>query len=722
MNAPITETAQATRETTAAPAGSPARRPVGEDDIAQLVWIADPQIAPDGTRAAFTRVHVDREADDYRTAIWLADVAGGNARALTFGPKDRQPRWSPDGRTLAFVRTPEGKTDSELWLLPMAGGEARMLATLAGGVSSPAWSPDGTRLAFTSGFNPALDEPKKDKPKHEPGRVVTRPVFRENDSGFIDFDHRDHVWVVEAGVAEAGTLTAAGAAAPATPSANGTAGKPRALTCGRFAESAPRWSADGRRVLFLSDRRDEPWFGSDENVLYAVAADLAEPTAGDALEVVVDPKGGIYTWTEGPRGAVALASTVTPPKPNSYDKPTLLLAPGPGAAVKDLGAPHPMVFGETVGADQHPPRGGGSIPLAFTDNGAAVLVQVCHEGASYLARVDAATGELKLLTPPRRDLISGTAAAGGRHWALVLGSSDTPGDLCHFDAATGALTTLYAPNDALLQGLALGETEEFWCDAFDGRRLQGWIVKPPGFDPAKKYPMVLEIHGGPHTAYGCGFYHEFHHLAGAGYVVLFTNPRGSTSYGAEFANVIQYKYPGDDVLDLLSCVDTLLARGYVDEKRMGITGGSGGGLLTNWIIAHTHRFAAAVTQRCVSDWASMYYSSDFALFSTHWFKKPPFEDPAEYAERSPATYASRIETPLMVIHSEDDWRTPIHEGEVMFRALKQQKKTVVMVRFPGESHELSRSGMPSRRAQNQHHIRSWFDKYLLGKAVTEYDG
>ncbi len=707
MTAPEAGTSAPERAAAEGERAAASRRPMAEDDVANFVWIADPQISPDGSRVAFTRVHVDREADDYRTAIWLAGVAGGEARALTFGAKDRQPRWSPDGRTLAFVRTPEGSTEGELWLLPTGGGEARKLVALAGGVSSPAWSPDGTRLAFTSGFNPALDEPKKEKPKHEPGRIVTKPVFRENDSGFIDFDHRDHVWVVEVPGADA-----APAAAP----------KPRALTRGRFAEGAPRWSADGTRVRFVSDRRDEPWFGGDENALYAVRADLAEPTDGAALELVADPKGGIVAWAEGPGGTLALISTVTPETPRSYDQPTLLHRAGGAAAFRDLGAAHPAAFGETVGSDQHPPRGGGATPFAVAEGGAALLAQACHEGASFLARVDVASGALRRLTPERRDLVSGTASADGRHWALVIGSHETPGDLFHLDAATGALTRLHAPNDAFLAGIALGRTEEFRCDAFDGRKLHGWIVTPPGFDPAKKHPMVLEIHGGPHTAYGWGFYHEFHHLAGAGYIVLFTNPRGSTSYGAEFANVIQYKYPGDDYLDLMSCVDALLARGCVDEQKLGVTGGSGGGLLTNWIIAHTHRFAAAVTQRCVADWAAMWYSSDFALFSTHWFRKPPYEDPAEYAERSPAALASRIETPLMVIHSEEDWRTPIHEGEVMFRALKRQRKTTVMVRFPGESHELSRSGKPSRRAQNQHHIRSWFDKFLLGKQVTEYDG
>ena len=264
--------------------------------------------------------------------------------------------------------------------------------------------------------------------------------------------------------------------------------------------------------------------------------------------------------------------------------------------------------------------------------------------------------------------------------------------------------------------------EEFWYDSFDGRKIQGWIVKPPDFDPRKKYPLILEIHGGPHTAYGQSFYHEFHAFAALGFVVLFTNPRGSTTYGQEFGNVIQYQYPGDDHGDLMAGVDALIARGYVDEDRLGVTGGSGGGLLTNWVITKTKRFKAAVTQRCVSDWASMYYSSDFTLFEPSWFKKPPFDDPKEYLDRSPVTFARAIETPLMVIHSEDDWRTPIGQGETMARALQQQRKTVVTVRFPGEGHELSRSGAPSRRVQRLQHIGQWFQRYLLGKSFPEYDG
>jgi len=266
----------------------------------------------------------------------------------------------------------------------------------------------------------------------------------------------------------------------------------------------------------------------------------------------------------------------------------------------------------------------------------------------------------------------------------------------------------------------LGDIESFDYPSFDGTRIQAWLVKPPGFDPKQKYPLVLEIHGGPHTAYGVGFFHEFHVLAAAGYLVLYTNPRGSTTYGQSFADCIQYRFPGDDYKDLMAGVDHVVAKGCVDESRLGVTGGSGGGLLTNWIVVKTNRFAAAITQRCVSDWSAMWSTCDFSLFQPFWFRGAPWEDPKDFAERSPVTHLANVETPLMVIHSEEDWRTPIGQGEAMFRGLLYQKKPTVMVRFPGENHELSRSGTPSRRVQNQQHIRRWFDHWLQAKPAPEY--
>lgn len=357
--------------------------------------------------------------------------------------------------------------------------------------------------------------------------------------------------------------------------------------------------------------------------------------------------------------------------------------------------------------------------MAITPDGHAIFAYAWR-GASRLARVELGSGRLEDLTDASGDVIAGTVSADGRRVAYTLGSVRAPGDLWVCDLASRTHTCLFAPNAELLEASTLGEVEEIEYPSFDGTLIQGWLVKPADFDAKKKYPLILQIHGGPHVPYGVAFFHEFRVLAAAGYLVLYTNPRGSTSYGQEFANCIQYRYPGDDVHDLMAGVDFVIARGCVDEKRMGVTGGSGGGLLTNWIVAKTDRFAAAVTQRCVSDWAAMWYSSDFALFTPTWFRKAPFEDPAEFAGRSPATFLANVKTPLMVIHSEEDWRCPIGQGEAMFRGLKVQGKPVVMVRFPGESHELSRSGVPSRRVQNQQHIRRWFDHWLMGKPAPEY--
>lgn len=306
--------------------------------------------------------------------------------------------------------------------------------------------------------------------------------------------------------------------------------------------------------------------------------------------------------------------------------------------------------------------------------------------------------------------------------AVVVSTPTVITDLFVLDTATAKMAPLAQPNQELFSQLELTPPEEITYRSFDGKEIHAFVQKPPDFDPKKRYPLILNIHGGPHSAYGFAFFHEMQWMAAKGYVVIYPNPRGSSTYGQEFGNVIQYEFPGDDAKDLLAGVDEMVKRGVADPKRLGVTGGSGGGILTNWIVTQTDRFAAAAAQRSIADWTSFWYTADFTLFQPTWFRGAPWEDPQDYARRSPITHAAKITTPLMLIEGEADWRTPpAAGGEMMFRALKYMKKPVVMVRFPGESHELSRAGQPWHRVERLQHIVAWFDKYLQGKKIDTYD-
>ena len=303
-----------------------------------------------------------------------------------------------------------------------------------------------------------------------------------------------------------------------------------------------------------------------------------------------------------------------------------------------------------------------------------------------LGSFDVSTGKETDVTASNEAIVSFRATPDATNFALLIStptqSAISFGLISRGHAANNSLTL----TTSLFSKLNLTEPEEMWYTSFDGKKIHAWIQKPPDFDANKKYPLILNIHGGPHAAYGWVFDHEFQWMAAKGYVVLYPNPRGSTTYGQDFGNIIQYHYPGDDYKDLMIGVDELVKRGYIDEKKMGVTGGSGGGLLTDWTVGHTTRFAAAVAQRDIASWADWWYTADFTLFQATWFKAAPFEDPEDFKARSPITYINNVKTPMMFILGEADWRTPTYSGgEEMFRALKYKKIPAVMVRFPGET-------------------------------------
>jgi len=409
----------------------------------------------------------------------------------------------------------------------------------------------------------------------------------------------------------------------------------------------------------------------------------------------------------------------------SYDQSDLFVVDvDPNASPRNLTIDYDYDIGPALTGDQHSPRGALPESPIWTADGSSVVVGSTEQGRTNLRRFDVATGRHGPVTDGDREIVAYTATPGASAVALIVSSQTTIGDLVlAAEPARDRLTLrpLVRPNAELFGQLAMEPAEEVWYRSFDGTRIHGWVQKPLGFDPARKHPLILQIHGGPHVAYGHAFYHEIQWMAARGYVVLYVNPRGSASYGQQFGNVIQYRYPGDDFKDLMVGVDTLVARGYVDPKRLGVTGGSGGGLLTNWTVTQTSRFAAAVSQRSVADFANFWYTADFAQFIPDWFRRAPWQDPQDYAARSPIAYVERVTTPLMLIDGNEDFRSPPGAGgELMFRALKFLKRSTVMVRFPGESHELSRSGQPRHRVERLRHIINWFDLHLNGKQVDGY--
>ncbi|HEX9485837.1 MAG TPA: S9 family peptidase [Gemmatimonadales bacterium] len=673
------------------------QRAISDSDLFAFRWAASPQISPDGRQSAYVLVTVKAKHDGYETSLWAVGTDGASApRRLTAGPRDGAPRWSPDGSTLAFLRAKEGRP--QLYLLPLGGGEAQQLTDLPKGASAAVWSPDGKTIAFTSTTTPE-DLAKKDtteKPKSDV-RIITLAEFRADDEGYLDPAEHSHIWTVPAG----------------TP--GDEPAKARQVTMGAFDENAPQWSRDGARIYFGSDRVPESYYYAPDNNVYSV------PAAGGALDTVVDINGPAFGFALGPDGkSVAFRGWINPRAARSYNQSDLFV--WRDGRAKNLTADYDFDMGSDVIGDQAPPRGGGASPTIWTADGKAVIVTTTEHGRSNLVRFDAQTGAREPLTTGDHAILAYTATPDARRLVMTMGDPTHLADLYALDAQTKRLTQLTHVNDSLFAKLQLVTPEDFWYPSFDGRKIETWIMKPVGFTPGKKYPLILNIHGGPHTAYGYIFFHEMQLMAARGYVVVYPNPRGSTTYGQEFGNIIQYKYPGDDYKDLMVAVDSVIRRGYVDSTKLGVTGGSGGGLLTDWTVGHTHRFAAAVSQRDVADWLGFWYTADFTLFQPSWFRSTPFRDPQEFLARSPVRYADSVTTPLMFILGEEDLRAPPNQGgEAMFRALKYLHKTTVQVRFPGESHELSRSGKPVHRVERLQHILNWFDKYLLGKPTTLYD-
>jgi dipeptidyl aminopeptidase/acylaminoacyl peptidase len=711
------------------------RRNITEKDIFDFTWIGDTQLSPDGDRAAYVQTTVNAKRDGYDTAIYLLDTGQPitQARRLTNGPHDAQPRWSPDGTQLAFTRAVEkdGKPQpAQLYVLSLSGGEPVQVSSMEKGAGSPQWAPNGKWIAVAS-ETPIVPEAKTEKKEgakaeeHKPEehksdvRIITKAVYRNNGTGYIDTKDASQLYLFDTAKIGSKPVTA------------------WQVTAGRFSVSDFVWSPSSSNIYYTSEHTDEPYYDLPHNEIYVLGIS-ADPAAKGEKDpppmstLVTKLTFGASGLTISPDGKKLAFHGDDQPlaKPRSHQQTDMfVLDLDAKGAPRNLTANYDYEVGSGVGGDNTAPRGGGRSGPVWTADGRSIIDVVGKQGSALLVSIDAKTGAVKELTPEKQAVVGFAAKPDGMKMLALVSTPVRIGDL-FLVAPDGSKqqTQLTDVNKDLFSKLNLTMPEDMQvtptANAKDigANKIESFVQLPPDFDKAKKYPLILNIHGGPHSAYGWVFDHEMQWMAAKGYVVVYPNPRGSTTYGQQFANVIQHNYPGDDFHDLMDCVDAVVKLGYVDPARMGVTGGSGGGLLTDWTVTQTNRFKAAVSQRDISDWSNWWYTADFTLFQPTWFEGAPFEKVEEFKKYSPITYVTNIKTPMLFILGEADYRTPpTGGGEDFFRALKYRRIDTVMVRFPGESHELSRSGQPWHRVERLENIVNWFDKYLMGMPEPQYD-
>jgi dipeptidyl aminopeptidase/acylaminoacyl peptidase len=643
------------------------------EDLTRIQFVTDPQLSPDGRRVAFVVTTLSEERDEYLSNIWVVDVAGGVPRRFTAGPRrDLEPRWSPDGSRLAFLSERTAKDKLQLYLMPADGGEATKLTALDNGVSAIAWAPDGARLAFVSAVGGYKEpEGEDEKRKSRPARVITSVKYRFNGEGFI-YDRRPHVFVV---------------------SLDGAS--PTQITEGDFIDADPTWSPDGESLVFASARhgaRDD----DDASDLWRVPAKGGTPqrltaTAGPVMLPAFSPDGRTIAF-------LARAEL------NAYGRNVqLFTVPSDGGQATCLSSALDRSCGALHVRPSWSPDGR-SLTVAAEDRGDIGLWRVAATGSAAPQRI--VGGE--------RVLNGFSASADGRTLAFAASRTVAPAEVFVCGADGGDERRLTDLNRAWVESVALSAPERFRFTRA-GFELDVWVMRPAGLVAGQRYPTLLNIHGGPHAQYGHNFFDEFQVYAGAGYAVVYTNPRGSQGYGEAFTQAVVGDWGGGDYADVMAALDEALARyPFIDPERLGVLGGSYGGFLTSWTVGHTKRFKAACSERAVNCQYTMFGTSDIGhSFNVVELGGPlPWEDMARYIERSPLTYAKDMTTPLLILHSEDDLRCPIEQGEQLFVALKKLKREVRFVRFPGENHEMSRSGKPRHRLERFRHILDWFAKYL----------
>ncbi|MGD8922228.1 MAG: S9 family peptidase [Candidatus Zixiibacteriota bacterium] len=663
----------------------PRKKKVSVEHLFRLLVPTSVSISNDEKRIVYTVERIDTKDNKYYTNIHMCDIAGGKSRQFTHGKQaDGKPVWSPDDSHLAFVSTRDKKTG--IYLMPSEGGAERKLIELDGSIANLQWTPDGKNLVFALRNNDSnfiKDEEKKKEPPVY--RHITRFWYRLDGEGFLPKDKfQIYTLIVESG-------------------------KMRQITGGKRDNTNPSVSPDGKWITYVSNRSKDPDIEFLKESLFMVPFEGGEekevPTPlGPKSAPRFSPDGKLiaYIGHDNPNDAWGVTNARiwvvgVNNRPQAHDILPTFDRHAYDSMIADL-------------SDAHDPGA-----LYWSADGKRIYFAASDTGVTNLFYVPARGGKPTRFFKGKCHVKGFSMAGKKRTVALIYSDLNNPGDIMSSPTTFGAEKKAVRHTDLnpwLRSEVQLAKTREVWFKAYDGTEIQGWLVTPPNFKPTRKYPAILEIHGGPRAQYGHSFFHEMQYLAAQGYVVFYTNPRGGAGRGETFAGCIVGDWGGFDYQDCMAAADYMEDLKYVDPKRTGVTGGSYGGYMTNWIVGQTDRFAAAVTQRSISNLVSFVGSSDIGFDLEMEFQGWPWTNPANYEKCSPITYFGNVKTPVLIIHSEQDLRCPIEQAEQMFAMLKLLGKKVEMVRFPEEPHGLSRHGRPDRRKARLEWIVKWFDQYL----------
>ena len=644
-------------------------------DVFDLQFAVYPEISPDGNKIVYLRQQMDVQTDKKYSNIWMIDHSGNQHIALTSGKASHYGlQWSPDGKRLAYISSSEGK--SQLFIRWMDSGLSASITNVPGSPAGLRWSPDGRHLLFSQSVAaPAavigqVPAPPKGAQWAAPAQIITQLRYKQDGAPITGGEAYTHLFVVAA-----------------------DGGAPRQLTSGNTDHGNACWTPDGKHILYTADYSATAATDINNERIYALNLESGE------RRMLLDRRGPYQRLSLSPDGR-QLAFTGFEDQFLGYQQTELYVVQRDGSGLRVISDKLDRDIGQIAWAAD-----GKGLCFQYDEHGVSKMAHMSLQG--QVTDIVQGLGGASIGRPYTDGTFS--VATDGRY-VISATNPQQPAELMtgHHQAkiAPRQITHL---NRELLLAKKLGRVSDFWVNStVDNKRVQGWIITPPDFDPARKYPLILEIHGGPYTAYGPSFTPELQLMASKGYVVLYTNPRGSTSYGADFASYINHNYPSEDYNDLMDCVDYVVKQGYVDEKRLYITGGSGGGVLTAWAIGKTDRFAAAVVAKPVINWYTHTLTADaYPYFAKYWFKQKPWENAAAYMQRSPISLVGNVKTPTMLITGEQDHRTPMSESEQYFQALQLRGVRSALIRIPDEGHEMT--ARPSNLLRKVAHILGWFE-------------